>query len=309
MAGQDHLTRVAATGTGELLLYGLTPPPRDQIAAKIARTVHRARERRNRIRPDATIVYDLVDEPGHSGRPRPFPFTPTQPPVDYVRTHLRGTDGAVVLYRNAGAHTEDELRAWLSELEEGTPIVLVGAVSDDVEMATSLPRAQEIARAERPDAPLGGITIAERHALHGDEHERLLRKQESGCSFFVSQVVYDADPAVRLLQDYAPAVIRAGMRPAPIVFALSLCGSAKQLDLLEWLGVAVPDDIAEELRHGPDPRGESTRHCLEVARRLTATCRGLGLPFGFAVESVSDLRADADAAVELAREVGALLRR
>ena len=46
-----------------------------------------------------------------------------------------------------------------------------------------------------PDVLLGGVAIPERHQSKGDEHLRVFHKVKQGCSFFVSQGVYDVNAA------------------------------------------------------------------------------------------------------------------
>ena len=54
-------------------------------------------------------------------------------------------------------------------------------------------------------------------------------------------------------------------------------------------------------------RRSSTGHV--TATDLIAYCRGLGIPFGFNVESVSIRRDEIDASIGLAADLGKLLRR
>lgn len=63
----------------------------------------------------------------------------------------------------------------------------------------------------------------ERHTRNGDEHLKLIAKQEAGCSYFVSQVVYDGNAAKNLVSDYAYECRDRGLDPVPIVFTFSAC--------------------------------------------------------------------------------------
>ncbi len=71
-----------------------------------------------------------------------------------------------------------------------------------------------------PALLLGAVAIPERHTRNGDEHLRLIAKQEAGCSYFVSQVVYDGNAAKNLVSDYAYECRERGLDPVPIVFTL-----------------------------------------------------------------------------------------
>jgi 5,10-methylenetetrahydrofolate reductase len=160
----------------------------------------------------------------------------------------------------------------------------------------------------RPDLPLGAVTITERYSERGDEHLRMLAKQERGCSFFISQVVYNVDATKSLVSDYYYACTARGIQPRPVIFTLSVCGSVKTLSFLQWLGVDVPRWLVNSLERSSDPLSESYRQCLTNAQDLIGFCRHLAIPFGFNVESVSIRKVEIDAAVLLAKEIRTLLR-
>ena len=181
--------------------------------------------------------------------------------------------------------------------------VFVGASSRDKPVATSLARAQVLRTQARPDLLLGGVAIPERHTRNGDEHLRLLRKQAAGCSFFVTQVVYDVNAAKNLVSDYRYECLARGLTPVPIVFTFSVCGSTKTLEFLRWLGVDVPRWIENELLHADDTLEASFEYALAAARELITYCRRVGVPFGLNVESVSIRRAEIEASVDLAAQL------
>jgi 5,10-methylenetetrahydrofolate reductase len=153
------------------------------------------------------------------------------------------------------------------------------------------------------------VAIPERHSRREDEHLRLLAKQDAGCRFFVTQVVYDINAAKNLVSDYHYECQRRGIPHAPIVFTFSVCGSMKTLDFLRWLGIDVPRWIENDLKHAADPLAASYQQALTTATELMAYCRTLGVPFGINVESVSIRRVEIEAAVQLARELRAELGR
>ena len=131
------------------------------------------------------------------------------------------------------------------------------------------------------------MAIPERHTRKGDEHLGLVAKQEAGCSYFVTQVVYDVNAAKNLVSDYAYECRDRGLDPVPIVFTMSVCGSMKTLEFLRWLGVDVPRWIENDLRHAEDTLDASLEHAEATALELMSFCRRLGVPFGINVESVS----------------------
>lgn len=214
----------------------------------------------------------------------------------------------MVVYRSVGKYAAAELRAWLGEADAGRQLgVFVGAASSSTKVRTTLADAQRLRASQRPELALGAVMITERHATCSDEHLRMLTKQERGCAFFVSQVIYDVDGTKSVVSDYLYACRKRGVAPRPVIFTLAVCGSLKTLDFLTWLGVRVPRWLRNELTYADDPLPVSFEHCLSAAEDLAAFCRRLGLPYGFNVESVAIRKAEIEAAVELAGRLRPLL--
>jgi len=187
--------------------------------------------------------------------------------------------------------------------------VFVGPSSRDKETHTPLPRAYELREEVQPELALGGVAISERHARQGNEHLRLIAKQRAGCSFFITQIVYDVNAAKNLISDYHHECAAQGLAPVPIVLSFSVCGSLKTLEFLRWLGVTVPRWIENELRHAEDTLDASFEQAFATSVDLMAFCRRLGVPFGLNVESVSIRKVEIEASVRLAARLGAELRR
>ncbi|MER6141959.1 methylenetetrahydrofolate reductase, partial [Streptomyces sparsogenes] len=213
--------------------------------------------------------------------------------------HFGELDLPVVVYRAVGKYDESDFRSWLTEQPDRVLSVFVGAASRETPVATTLSRAQSLRAELRPDLLLGGVAIPERHTRTGTEHLRLLAKQEAGCSYFVTQVVYDVNAAKDLVSDYRYECAARDLAPVPIVFTFSVCGSMKTLEFLRWLGVGVPRWIHNELQHADDTLQASFEHALATARELMTFCRRLEVPFGLNVESVSIRREEIEAAVDL----------
>ena len=286
---------------GELLLFALTPPRAAVSAVRAQEIADITAKRLEGLDLDGLVLYDIDDESDRNPDERPFPFLPTMDPAEYLSQHLEGWDIPTVVYRAVGKYPEDELRSWLRAQEPDRVLsVFVGAASRDKPVVTSLRRAQELRAETAPELPLGGVAIPERHTRTGEEHLRMLAKQADGCSFFVTQVVYDVNAAKNLVSDYRYECRARGLDPVPIVFTFSVCGSTKTLEFLRWLGVDVPRWIQNELRHAEDTLAASFDQALAAAREMIAYCRRLDVPFGINVESVSNRRAEIESSVRLA---------
>jgi hypothetical protein len=304
------LIRRIEDGQGEFLLFALTPP---RLATDRDRAQEIADTTVARLQPlelDGLILYDIDDETERNPAERPFPFMPTLDPADYLADHLGTWAKPVIVYRAVGKYAPEDLRSWLSAQDPTRLMtVLVGAASSSSRARTSLMGAQALRREVNPRLSLGGVAIPERHSRREDEHLRLLAKQDAGCRFFVTQVVYDINAAKDLVSDYHYECKARGLPPAPFVFTFSVCGSMKTLDFLRWLGVDVPRWIENDLKHAADPLEASYQQARTTATELMSYCRTLGVPFGINVESVSIRRVEIEAAVKLAQELRTQLKR
>jgi len=238
---------------GEFLLFALTPPRLSTTPEKAQEIADITFERLDPLGVDGLILYDIDDEADRNPEERPLPFLPTMDPADYLDRHLKSWRTPVVVYRATAKYTEEELRDWIGSQDTANRLaVFVGASSREKRVTTTLRRAQQLRTEVGRDLLLGAVAIPERHTRKGDEHLGLVAKQEAGCSFFVTQVVYDVNAAKNLVSDYAYECRDRGLDPIPIVFTMSVCGSMKTLEFLRWLGVDVPRWIENDLRHAED---------------------------------------------------------
>ncbi|WP_238008572.1 5,10-methylenetetrahydrofolate reductase [Dactylosporangium sp. AC04546] len=308
-AGRPALSELLGNADGEVLLLGLTPPRRSVSSAEAAHIAEVTLDRLHGLDLDGLVLYDIDDESDRNPEQRPFPYLPTMDPAIFHATYLSAWQKPVVVYRCVGKYPEDVLSGWLRTVDPGQVLsVFVGSSSSEKPVHTKLGEAHALRDQLRPELELGAVTITERYSRRGDEHLRMLTKQTRGCSFFISQVVYDVDATKSLISDYFYACADRGVPPRPVIFTLSVCGSLKTLAFLKWLGVDVPRWLENSLLRSPDPLADSYRHCVTSARSLIDFCRNLRMPFGFNVESVSIRKAEIEASVLLAKEIRTMLR-
>jgi hypothetical protein len=299
----DLIRHIEARGS-EFLIFALTPPRLATDVERVQQIADATKERLGTLGLDGLILYDIDDESARNADERPFPFTPTIDPADYLANHLAMWPTPVIVYRAVGKYPNSELRAWLSAQDPSRVMtVLVGASTRNTAVGTSLAEAQVMRKEVSSGLSSGAVAIPERHSRRGDEHLRLLAKQAAGSTFFVTQVVYDVNAAKNLISDYHYECQTRGTAPIPIVFTFSVCGSMKTLDFLGWLGVDVPRWIENDLKHATDTLEASYQQAFDTATELIGFCRALGVPFGINVESVSIRRVEIEASVRLAAEL------
>lgn len=303
----DVVQRVRA-GQGGFLLFGITPPKASTPLDRLARTTKTTLGRLRDVDPDGVVLYDIAEEQDRNPETRPFPFLATLDPSEYLEQHLTGWQKLTVVYRAVGKYTEAELAAWLQAQDADRVLtVLVGASSSQNIGAMTLRRAYELRNELRPDLLTGAVLIPERHTAKGDEHLRMLSKQEAGVSFFVSQILYDANAAKNLLADYIDGCEARDVAPKPVVFTHSVCGSVKTLEFLDWLGVQVPHWVQRDLRRADDTLDTSMEQAKAIAHDMIQYGRRIGVPVSLNVESVSTRRIENEAAAQLAIDLRAAL--
>ncbi|HYP75831.1 MAG TPA: hypothetical protein VER12_07750 [Polyangiaceae bacterium] len=297
----DFREKVLARSSG-ILSYGLTPPRARHEADELAATAERQRAQIRSLPIDAVVLYDLQDESSRDASPRPFAFLPTLDPATYARDYLGDVGRDLIVYRAVANHREAEFAAWLSGADsaaEPAAVTFVGSPSRAQQpiAGLSLRRAYQLHSERCQRLLLGGIAIAERHAKSENEHLRMLDKQALGCSFFVTQAVYDTNATELLLADFARAAAERGLPPAPVLLTITPCGSQKTLEFLKWLGISFDPVIEQRLRQGNDMLRESIAICEQLI--LAFASRRGPVPLGINVESVSIRRADIEAALAL----------
>ena len=294
-------------GEHGILLYGLTPPRAGKTPDELREIAAKQIERVADLGVDGLILYDIQPETERTAEERPFPFMQTVDPALYAREYLSGLDLPKVVYRCVGKYTPEVFTDWLGQAGTAEPVVFVGAASREQRTELSMERAYALRRETAPDLPLGGVTIPERHMVHRREHRRLLEKTAAGCSYFVSQALYNAEASKNLLSDYYYLCKEQGQSPRPIIFTVTPCGSRKTLQFLKWLGIHFPPWLENDLVHAGDILEKSVEACLVNFREVLEYARDKGMPIGCNVESVAIRKAEIEASVRLTREIKALL--
>lgn len=299
------------TARESVALYGTTPPRAGAGDERIARAAERLAERVRRLPVDGLVVYDVQDEAGRTEQARPFPFLPTLDSRRYANRLTALTGLPTIAYKYIAGMTEAAWQPWLTETAQRYGIRYLSLVGRSTSRGPvdgfTLGRALSAAAAHPARFTLGGVVIAERHAGAVSEAERMIRKSEHGCAFFISQAVYDAEATIRLLGDYAPACREHGTSPRRIVLTFVPCGRARTIEFVRWLGVAMPEGTARAILDDPAPLGRSIAICRDNLRRILDHRAAADLPLGINVESVSIYRDEIEASCDLFGEAHAVL--
>ncbi len=193
------------------------------------------------------------------GAERTHRFVPrVDPRLLGARIH-RETETEVVVNRVV-VHEPDQER-WFRETYGDFGIqhvVLVGGESSQTRYpGPSVLEAAQQARAAGVPLNLGGISIPSR--LH--ESERIRHKRAAGLVFFTSQVLFDSNDIVWLIQRLNGLEARIFLSFAPVCHE-------RDLEFLRWLGADIPADLDRFLLRGEGAGGSCLERSLDLAQRI-----------------------------------------
>ena len=210
---------------------------------------------------DAINLPEIHDE--ERGSARASKFIPRVEPRALGKRILQETGAEVVLNRVVVRETDP--LSWLRETEKEYGIrhvVLVGGESGQVRYPG--PGVAETAgqvRAGKLPLSLGGITIPSRL----NEAERIRGKQAAGLVFFTSQVLFDPNDIVWLVQ-------RLNGLEARIILSFAPVSHPRDLEFLRWLGADIPPDLDRFLLgtqlDAPKAKEACFDRSLDLAQRI-----------------------------------------
>ncbi len=290
-----------------IVLYGMTPPKANNSDERIKEISYKHIKRIEHLDIDGLIIYDIQDETERTHEERPFEFIHTVDPSLYSREYLKELPIPKVVYRCVGNYEQEKFAEWLEEdVDELTVFVGTAAVGQKVKL--SLEEAYRLKKEKNQNMLLGAVTIPERHMSLGDEDQRVGFKMKKGCSFFVSQAVYDLEASKKFLYDYKAYCNKHNIEMAPIVFTLTPCGSKKTLKFIKWLGISVPKWLEDTLISSDEMLDKSMELVKLIYKELVKVANAEGIPIGCNIESVSIRKVEIDASIQLAEEMSALYK-
>ncbi len=289
---------------------GTTPPKSSLEEPMLIEVSTKLMNRLHHIEFDGLIVYDIQDESSRTDKPRPFPFMETHDPRAWSNRLSQLARKPVITYKSVSARSEHEFIKWLDESWHTFGIrdlVLVGSPSSEGNIQLPLSNAYNCLKSQPQEFNLGGVTIAERHAKKGDEHERLLKKSADGCDFFISQAVYNPQATIDLISRYARECREQNSQPKRIILTFTPCGSEKTLDFMEWLGISIPDATRHRILDAKDPLAESIKICRNALEQIIEATLDLDVPLGLNIESLTNRKDEIDASIRLFKLLKATL--
>lgn len=281
---------------------GTTPPKSDTPLEEVESIANKLLDRVSDIDFDGLIVYDIQDEDSRTKKPRPFPFKSTHDPRLYSSLLNKKSKRPVITYKSVIQSNADDFNLWATEAWEQygvKDIVLVGSPSQKNKISLSLENAYNTLVNNKHNFFIGGVTIAERHASKGNEHQRLIEKHQQGCNFFISQAIYDPQATIDMLTRYAIECKQQGLKPQRLILTFSPCGSKKTLEFIDWLGVSVPEATSLRILNASNSLYESIRICVNSLQQILDAVLPYDLPLGLNIESLTNRKEEIDGSILL----------
>jgi 5,10-methylenetetrahydrofolate reductase len=237
-----------------MTLFEVVPPAAAKPEA-LDSSLHELHQLRGRV--DAINIPEIHDEDRPGERTSKF--------IERVEPRLLGSrikrelEIDVVINRVTVHDAEPE--RWFRETCAAWDIpnwVLVGGESKEIRYPGPNPgEAARLAKSLALPVSLGGITIPSRM----NEPERIRKKHADGVEFFTSQVMFDSNDLVWLIQRLNGVEARIFISFAPV-------SNRRDLQFLRWLGVDIPRDLDRFLIGSEQGEAAAAETCLERSINL-----------------------------------------
>jgi hypothetical protein len=230
-------------------LFEVVPPAADQPEA-----ISQSLVELGRVKPfvDGINLPEIHDE--ERGTERTSKFVPRVEPREFGSRIERELGAEVVLNRVVVHDPKPEI--WFRETSQKRGlrnIVLVGGESAGTRYpGPSVMEAAALVRREGLPIVLGGITIPSRK----NESDRIRLKTKAGIDFFTSQVLFDSNDVVWLVQRLNGLQARLFLSFAPV-------SHRRDLQFLRWLGADIPQNLDRFLLGSQEGVAAPAHTCLE----------------------------------------------
>ncbi len=261
-------------------LFEVVPPEEGKPAA-LDEAVAVVRRVANSV--DAVNLPEIhnEDRPGE----RTAGFVPRLDPR-VMGARLRDEHATDIVVNHCVVYAPDPL-PWLAETEETYGIrdlVLVGGESSSIQYpGPGVAEAAQRIRAAGHTGALGAISIPSR----AGEAERVRRKHAAGIDFFTTQVLFDPNDIVWLVQRLNGVEARLFLSFAPV-------SHPRDLQFLRWLGADIPTDLDRHLRLDEGSAADLAHTDPERKQAARAACleRSIGLAQRILMEVFDNLPPD-----------------
>ena len=179
---------------------------------------------------------------------------------------------------------KDHFNEWLDETINDFGIrhlVLVGGTFPVKYPGPTVLEANKLASGK--NISLGNIVIPTRQ----NESDNLIRKTQSGCSFFTSQVLFEPETTIKMVKDYSLKCKELKLKPSTIFLSFSPLSDSADIDFLKWLGAYMDEATEKRLRKSTDMGKESLDICTESYLKIAHICKECKVPCKPNIEQIT----------------------
>ena len=156
--------------------------------------------------------------------------------------------------------------------------------------------------ADKKGVNFGNIFIPNRP----EEAERLLSKTKSGCNFFTSQVLFESDSALKVIDGYMRKCKANSLQPSKFYLSFAPVSNEEDITFIKWLGAEISKKTESRLKTAEKIRQESISIILELIEKiLNSNKKNSNAEIGLNIEYV--MLHNLELAKELAEKASELL--
>jgi hypothetical protein len=184
-------------------------------------------------------------------------------------------------------NTKGSFEQWLDESADKYGIkdfIFVGAKISSIKYpGPSVIDANLIAKKKAVN--FGNIFIPERE----NEAERLISKTIAGCSFFTSQVLFESEALIKILNDYSEKCEKLNIKPAKFYLSLSPVSRLEDVRFIKGLGAEIGLATENRLKSAQNIDRESVKMLKELSYKVLENVEssGLKIPLGLNIEYIT----------------------
>ena len=304
------LKEVLLESARPVFLFGSTPPREGTSVEDAKATCSKFAARSAVLATDGFIVYDIQDEGARTTSERPFPFRKTMDPAEYAALFPGFSGKECIVYKCVTEASSSEFDDWLDhaarDLKHHSFTLVGSASSSETSVSVGLSGAASRTRL-RPEIAFGCVCIPERHTIKKNENINMFNKVSLGAQWFITQGIFDADPAIATINDYSDLCRTKNIIPKKVILTFAPCGRAKTMTFIKWLGMHVPAEVEKAILESQNPVQTSIAILNEILVRILKFTAGSGVPLGLNVESLSIFKEEINGAHELFQTLQATL--
>jgi 5,10-methylenetetrahydrofolate reductase len=268
------------------MIFEIIPPPTSWDSSKVMSWVHDVCSIMKREQLFYLNIPEVVDEESREGK-RTVSFVKKMENIRFASIMRRECAGLQPIPNKIIVRlTQEEFHSWIaSAYNKGIRnVVLIGGKSEKIVYpGLSVTEGAAYIKQQFPDVEVGGITIFTRP----HEAERIIKKMESGITFFCSQIIFETGNLKQVLCELKSHCEVKNVSLPKIYVSLSPASELKDIAFIRWLGVEFPSAVYSYLT---EPMADVEKRCIMVLERVVEELmdfmRHSDIELGFNIEHV-----------------------